>query len=141
ACRGRMPRSGGGGRRFPCPLSLRRSLEQLAKAREAAEHPALDRTDGLAESFGELGLREASVVRELQCLALLVGKPTQRALHPLALITKPSLFVDRTVARLFARRLEWFPAPSLFAPHEIDRASMNEREEPRPGSRAFRHEL
>ena len=51
------------------------------------------------------------------------------------------MLVDRAVAGVFARCLERLPAPALFAPHEIDRAPVDEREEPRPRFRTFGHEL
>ena len=59
--------------------------EQLAQALEAGEHPALDRPERLAEPLGELGLREAAVVGELDRLALLGREPAERLLDDLAL--------------------------------------------------------
>ena len=61
------------------------SSQQLAQAREPGEHPTLDRTERLPEPLGELGLREAAVVRELERLALRVGELPQRVLDALAL--------------------------------------------------------
>ena len=53
--------------------------------REAGEHAALDRAERLAEPLGELGLGEATVVRELDRLSLLIGKPRERGLDALTL--------------------------------------------------------
>src|SRR5439155_9805971 len=82
ARRARTRRSGRGRRGTPCFLSV---VEKLAQAREPGEHPALDRAERLPEPLRELGLREPAVVRELECLALLVGELAQRGLHALTL--------------------------------------------------------
>src|SRR5207248_661612 len=76
--RARTRPSGRGGRWLPCRFSVAGLGEQLTQAREAREHPAFDRTDGLAEPLRELGLAEAAVVRQLERLALLVGEHPQR---------------------------------------------------------------
>ena len=81
----------------PCRL-LGRVAEQLAQAREAGEHPALDRTDRLAEPLRELRLREAAVVRELERLPLLVGQLLQRGLDALALKPQPGVLVGAAAA-------------------------------------------
>ena len=64
--RARRRRSGRVGRWLPCRLSVSGLCKQLTEPRKAREHPALDRTDGLSESFRELRLAEAAVVRQLE---------------------------------------------------------------------------
>ena len=78
--------------------------EQLAQPLQAGEHPALDRPERLAEPFGELGLREAAVVGELDRLALLGRELAQRLLDDLALGAQPRLFVGRLAGGLRRRR-------------------------------------
>ncbi len=122
-------------------VSIPGSPEQLAQARQAGEHPALDRTDGLSEPLGELGLREAAVVRELERLALLVGELLQRRLHALALEAQPRLLVGAACSICGLLRLvERVGAAPLLPPHEVDRAPVHEREDPRARLAALRHE-
>jgi hypothetical protein len=123
---------------MPSPSRGRRAARAGAEARE---HPALDRTDGLSELFGELRLREAAVVRELERLALLVGQLLQRPLHPFPLQTQPCLFVGSAgLLRRLVRVVERVCAAPLLTTHEVDRAPVHEREDPRAGLAALGHE-
>ena len=56
------------------PRRLHSLIQKLAQAREPGEHSALDRAERLPETLGELRLRIAAVVGELDRLALLVGQ-------------------------------------------------------------------
>ena len=58
------------------PRRLHSLVQKLAQAREPGEHSALDRAERLPETLGELRLRIAAVVGELDRLALLVGQLT-----------------------------------------------------------------
>jgi hypothetical protein len=63
--------------------------------RKAREHPALDRTDGLSESFRELRLAEAAVVRQLECFALLVRQLLEGRLHAFTFEAEPRIVLRR----------------------------------------------
>src|SRR5919205_4659060 len=126
ARRGRRRPSARGWCRLPSLSSLGLRLrEQLTKAAEAGEHPALDRTQGLSEPFRELGLREPAVVGELDRLTLLVRQARERRLHPLALVAKRDDLVARDVGRVLAL-VERLRPPPFLAPHEVDRTPVHE---------------
>src|SRR5207244_6997921 len=100
----------------------------------------LDRTDGLSQPLGELRLGEAAVVRELERLALLIGKLPQRGLHALALVAQPDEILRRPFARTIACRLDRLCATAFLAPDEVDRAPVHDGQQPRGGLCALRHE-
>ena len=111
ARRARRPRSGRGSSRLPLLRFVVGFLEQLAQAREPGEHPALDRAEWLPEPLGELGLREATVVRELDRLALLVRKLSKRcpARAPAPSRSHASSSTDSAGDRLDVRQLVGAP--------------------------------
>src|SRR5262249_59009924 len=109
------------------PCHLLGLAQQLAEAREAGEHPALDGTDRLPEPLRELRLCEASVVRELERLALRIGQLLQRELHTLTLQPQPRALV-RCVADRLRCKLERVCAAALLAPHDVDGAPVGERQ-------------
>ena len=84
---------------------------------------------GCAEPLGELRLGVAAVVRELDRLALLVGKLRERRLHARPLEAQPRRLLRRALGRL-GRALERLGAPALLAPDEVDRAPVDERQDP-----------
>ena len=88
---------------------------------------------GTAEPLRELGLREPAVVRELERLTLRVGELLERGLHALALEVEPRCLLGGRCRRLAERRVvvERSARRALLAPHEIDRAPVDEREDPR----------
>src|SRR5205085_12464954 len=112
--------------------------EQLAEAAEAGKHPALDRTQGLSEAVSELRLREPAVVGELDRLALLVRKASERLLDSLPLEAEPDRLVGRGARA--GRLLERLGPPAFLAPDEVDRAPVHERQQPRARLRALRDE-
>ena len=59
---------------------LLRLAEKLAEAAQAGEHAALDRSERDAEALGELRLRQAAVVGELEGLSLFAWELGQRRL-------------------------------------------------------------
>src|SRR5438093_3576905 len=116
-----------------------RLREQLAQSAEAAEHPALDRPERDAEAVGELGLGETPVVRELECLALLLRQPAQRVLHDLPALAQRGFLVGRLACDLVRLGERLRPA-TLLAADQVDRAAMDEREQPRARLRELRIE-
>src|SRR5437763_15022133 len=85
-------------------LSARVLAECVAEARQAREHAALDRAERLAEALGELRLRVAAVVGELDRLPLFRRELPQGLADSLALGGELGL-----VGRLGARRLRFRP--------------------------------
>ena len=84
----------------------------------------------MAEALGELRLRVAPVVGELDRFSLLRGELAQRLADRLP----PGCdlrFVGRLATREFAFGLEGLGAPALLAADEIDRAAVDERQQPR----------
>src|SRR5207248_4435753 len=70
-------------RRRPAPASRKvreslRALEHLAKPLESEPDPRLDRSERLLEPLRDLRLRESSVVRQREHLALVLGQLTER---------------------------------------------------------------
>ena len=124
--------SGAFHRSSSCPGSSSSSRSR----REAGEHSALYGAEGLAEAVGELGLREAAVVGELDRLALLVGQPLERLLHACALEAEPGLLVRRASRRLGLLLQRLRPA-RLLAADEIDGAAVHQRQDPRARLRAL----
>jgi len=104
----------------PPPRLRDRIVEQ---AREAGEHPTLDRTDGLTEPLGQLRLREPAVVGELERLPLLVRELVQRCLDALPLQAHPGLLVDRAAA-LLGHPVERVGAPALLGQVGIARGAL-----------------
>src|SRR5207244_11849183 len=86
ARRARKQRSNRGCSVTPCDLL--RLAQDLPQARQSGEHPALDRSDRLSKLLGELRLREAAVVREIERLTLRVRQLLLRALLVIDLETK-----------------------------------------------------
>ena len=80
---------------FHDPSSVASSRSSRS-AREPGEHPALDRTERHSEPLGQLGLREAAVVGELDRLPLRVRQLAQRGLHALALEAEPGRVLGQT---------------------------------------------
>ena len=120
-------------------LSARVLAECVAEARQAGEHAALDRAERLAEALGELRLRVAPVVGELDRFSLLRGELAQRLADRLP----PGCelrFVGRLGTREFTFGLEGLGAPALLAADEIDRAAVDERQQPRARLRPLRGE-
>src|SRR5918994_6502102 len=89
---------------WPCPgvgprgtaFSVLRLGEELAQPAEAGEHAALDGSERDAEALGELRLRQAAVVGELEGLSLLAGELGQRRLHRGAPVSQHRVLVGRT---------------------------------------------
>ena len=120
-------------------IFARSVVQQLAESGEPGEHPALDRTQGLAEPLRELRLGEAAVVGKLDRLALRVGKLAECRLHSLALEVQPGGLFGRRGRGLLASLgvVERLGSPALLATDEVDRAPVHEREDPRRGLRAL----
>jgi hypothetical protein len=117
-------------------LFAARVRQQLPQARQSCEHPALDGTEGLTEAIGELRLREPAVVRELECLPLLVGKAAQRVPYLGALQAQPRLVLGHVCARLRSR-LERLGAAGLLAANDVNGAAVDEGQDPRARRPAF----
>ena len=84
---------------------------------------------GRPSRLGELGLREAAVVGELDRLALVGRELAQRLLDDLALRAQPRLLVGR-LARGLVDVVERVGAAALLAADEVDRAAVDERQDP-----------
>jgi hypothetical protein len=96
----------------------------------------------LSESFSELGLREAPVVRELERFTLCVRQLFESALHALSLEVKPRRIFRRRRRRPLAALgvLERIGAATLFTPNEIDCAPMHKCQDPGRRLRTLRRE-
>src|SRR5205823_10049984 len=120
-------------------LSLKRArvfAENVAQAGEAGEHAALDRPEWLIQALGELGLRVAAVVGELDRLALLGWQLAEGIADRLALRRQLGLVGGPGVQRLCVR-LQRFRAAALFATDEVDCSPVDERQEPGARLRAL----
>ena len=98
-------------------------------AAEAGEHAALDRPERDAEALGELRLREAAVVGELEGLPLIAGELGQRRLHRGAPVSQHRILVDRADGRL-GSDFQWLAAPALLPAHEVDGPPVHDGEDP-----------
>ena len=84
-------------------------------------------------------MRESSVVGELQRLPLLVGEPLERLLHARSAQTEPGLFLG-VLPGLLRSDVERLRAAGLFPADEIDRAPVDQRQDPGAGLGALRDE-
>src|SRR5262249_31315913 len=127
-----------------CPSGARAELglyvlaERLAEPRQACEHAALDRPERLAQPLCELGLRGAPVVGELDRLALLGPEPGQSVADRLSLGGELCLVGGHYTARL--RLGQRVRAAALLSPDEVDRSTVDEREQPGARLGALRDE-
>ncbi len=113
-------------------------VEKLTQTREPGEHPALDRTERQSEPLGQLGLREAAVVGELDRLALRVRQLAESLLDALALEAEPRRVLRRLARRRVARLVvERLGSSALLAPDEIDGPPVDERQDPGARLRAL----
>ena len=92
---------------------------------------------GSPEPLRELRLREPAVVGELDRLALLVGELAERRLYALALEAQPGCVGGRRPARVRLDLGQRLGAAPLLAAHEVDRAPVDERHDPRARLRAL----
>src|SRR5689334_15996990 len=105
-------------------------VQQVAQAREAGEHAALDRPERLAEPLGELALGEAAVVAELERLALLRRQLRERLLDEPALEAERRLVLGRARVGRLRRALERLAAADVLAADEVDGAAVDEGQDP-----------
>jgi hypothetical protein len=70
---------------------------------------------------------------------LRVGQAAQRRLHALPLQPQPRILLDALDRRLCCP-VERLRAQPLLSPDSVDRAPVHQREDPRAGLAAFRHE-
>ena len=101
--------------------------EQLAKEGEAGEHSAFHRPKRKAKLLGQLPLREATVVRQLEQPPLTAGKAPQSAADATRGIT-----LLRELVRASAGRSVFVghPAAPFLRPHEIDGATVGDHHDP-----------
>src|SRR5437763_1184341 len=112
-------------------------FEQLAEPPQGGEHPALDRAEWHTETLRQLGLGQPAVVRQLERLALLGRQLRQCSLDGTPLLAHSSRLVDRLgCARWFG--LELVAPAAVLSAHEVDRAAVDERQQPRRGFAARR---
>ena len=104
---------------------------------QTGEHPALDRPERLVELRGELRLREAAVVGELDRLALLGREPAKRVADDLGPRAGNDLLV-RSRAGGLGQGVDRDCSTALFASHEVDRATVHEGQQPRARLGALR---
>src|SRR2546425_431737 len=87
-------------------------------------------TERPAEALGQLRLREAAVVGELERLALVVRELPQRGLDGSAALAQRGLLVGRPAGRV-CDHVERLAAAALLSADEIDRAPVDDGENPR----------
>src|SRR5262249_40979825 len=114
-------------------------LQQLAQPGEPGEGAALDRPERLPELLRNLRLRQAAVVRELDRLALVRGQLLERVLNDAAMEADRGPLVARLPGRELLR-LQRLRAAALLAAHEVDRAPVDERQDPGARAGALREE-
>ncbi len=101
--------------------------EQLAKVGEAGEHSAFHGPKRKAKLLGQLPLREATVVRELEQPPLAAGKAPQSAADATRGMT-----LLRELVRASAGRsgLLGHLAAAFLRPHEVDGAAVGDDHDP-----------
>ena len=102
-------------------------LEQLAKAGEGGEHPALHRPERDANLLRQLTLREPTVVRELEQPPLAAGKPPQRRADAVGGMT---LLDELLRAGGGESGFDRQPAAAFLASHEVDGSAVSDNHDP-----------
>src|SRR5206468_9000599 len=113
---------------------LREPAELAAQLLQAQPHPALDGADRRLEHLGDLRMREAAEVGQLDDLALLGWERSERLAHVARLVAARGLDV-RALAGLQAL-LDALVAGAAAvvdhrAPQRVDRAVVHDAEDPR----------